>query len=242
MTTKKPRTGTKSRTAGQDVKRASVRNELLIRENKVLELRSRGMSLDRIAVEVGYCDSSGVAKALRRALLRQAALSIQELQSLESRKLDELEARLNELLHLPGVAIDSAVRVLAEIRKVLERRSRLHGLDAGTGGGQGDGTGRENVWERQRNFDLVVDGDDIDPTVVPWDRLVLNVSPGAGALPPPAPTVIMSPEVMGPGPTRHILVTGGFRLGGLRFFIPEEHISPQFLDALTGDGDGDAAD
>ncbi len=232
--------GTGSRTPRRDGKRAAVRNELLARENTVLELRAMGWSMDRIAAETGYADSSGVAKALRRALLRQASLSVEELKSMESHKLDQLEANLQELLRLPGVNVDSAVKVLAEIRKVLERRSRLHGLDAGAGGGQGgDGAGRENDWEAERGFDLIVEGDDVDPALIPWDHLVLNATPGAGALPPPTPSVIMEPSVMGPGPTRYILVTGGFEVGGLRFFVPEEHISQEFLDALTGYDDGD---
>lgn len=235
MTTRKPRTRTQNGTLGQDAK--PDRNELLAKEAKVLELRASGWSMDRIAAETGYADSSGVCKALRRALLRQASLSVDELKAMESHKLDQLEANLQELLRLPGVNVDSAVRVLSEIRKIMERRSRLHGLDAGMGGGQGDGTGRENEWDADRGFDLVVIGDDVDPQLVPWAALRLNAAPGAGALPPPTPTVILEPSVMGPGPTRYILMTGGFLLGGIRFFVSEEHISQELLDALTRDED-----
>lgn len=229
MTTKKP--GTQTRTAGRDVK-PSRGNELLAREARVLELRAMGWSLDRIAAETGYSDSSGVAKALRRALLRQASFSIEELKLMESHKLDELEGNLHKLLRMPGVAVDSACRVIGEIRKIMERRSRLHGLDAGESGRQGDGPGRANDWEAERGYDLIVVGDGVDPALIPWSALVLNATPGSGAIPPPTPTVILEPAVMGPGPTRHILTTGGFLLGGLRFSIAEEHITPELLDAL----------
>lgn len=240
MTAKKPRTGTKTGTLGRDVKPA--RSEVLAKEARVLELRAMGWSLDAIALETGYADSSGVCKALRRALLRQAAFSLDELKSMESHKLDQLEANLHELLRLPGVNVDTAVRVLAEIRKLLERRSRLYGLDAGAlGGGQGDGTaGRGNDWEASRNYDLIVDGDSVDPALIPWASLRLNATPGAQALPEPTPSVVMCPAVMGAGPTAYIISSGGFLLGGIRYSIREEDISPELLAALTGEDDGAA--
>lgn len=232
--TKKTTAGTKSRTARQDVKPA--RNELLARENKVLELRAAGWSLDRIAAETGYCDSSGACKALRRALLRQASLNVDELRAMESHKLDQLEANLQELLRLPGVAIDSAVRVLAEIRKTMERRSRLHGLDAGMGGGQDDGTaGRGNDWTAERGYDLVIKGDGLPHAVVPWDKLKLNPAPGRDALPPPS--VVIPPSLVPAGAVTHILATGGFELGGVRYSLPEEDVSAELLAALAGDDD-----
>lgn len=234
MTQKKPTSRTKTGTLGRDVK--SARSEILAREAKVLELRALGWNMDRIATETGYCDSSGVAKALRRALLRQAALSVEELKRMESHKLDELEGLLHELLRMPGVAVDSAVRVIGEIRKILERRSRLHGLDAGSSAGRGETTGRGNDWAAERGYDLIVIGDGVDPALIPWDALRLNPSPGAGTLPPPVPSVILEPAVAGPGPTRHIIMSGGFLLGGIRYSLPEEAVSAELLAALAGDG------
>lgn len=214
------------------------RDKIRAREAQCLTLRAQGKTLDAIAEELGYANASGVAKALDRVLSRQAAASADTLKAMADAELDDLQRKLHALLDVPGTNIDQAVKVIDQVRKIQERRARLHGLDAGRAGAQSgtlaatDPGVRPNDWTAQREYDLVVVGDRVPKRLIPWSRLVLNPAPGTGTLPPPVPSVVMLPEVMGPGPTRYILTTGGFELGGIRYSIPEEHIPAELLDAL----------
>lgn len=201
------------------------------RETKALELMASGWSKTAISVELGYRDHSGVSRAVSRALSRQATMAGDQLRGLADAELEELRVKLHVLLNLPGVSADSAVKVIGEIRKLQERRSKLHGLDAGNRPSeqQASATGFVNNFDSPKGFFLVVDGGPARH-VLPHDRLILNPTPGAGYLQPPIPSVVIDPLLFpGTGIIRKIIADGGLSLDGMFFRLADEDLTDEFL-------------
>jgi hypothetical protein len=216
------------------------------REGQVLALRSQGRTLESIAAELGYANASGVAKALDRVLSRQAAASIDTLRVVADAELDDLQQKLYALLTLPGTNVDQAVRCIDVIRKLQERRAKLHGLDAdrrlSVSVPSADAGIRPNDFNSHRGFHLVLDANAVDRRVLPWAHMVINPKPGEGTLPEPVPSIVVEPSLLPAEAIRCLIEEGGLLVGGVFFAIPTEHISDDLVDALTESGSGDGDD
>lgn len=94
------------------------------KEKKVLELRLMGVTFDVIAQQVGYASPGSAHNAYKRALLRTLREPAEELRELEVARLDRL---------LSGIwtkALRGEVSAVQAALKIMERRSKLLGLDA----------------------------------------------------------------------------------------------------------------
>lgn len=94
------------------------------RQRRALELRTAGMTLERIAQSLGYQGPSGARQAIASALKRTIAEPADALRVLEAIRLDRLQAAV--WTKALGGDLPAVDRVL----KIMERRARLLGLDA----------------------------------------------------------------------------------------------------------------
>jgi hypothetical protein len=98
--------------------------EVLDKEAQVVSLRRQGMTWQEIASAVGYASPSGASDAYARASRRVVAEDVESLRLLESERLDYLHASHWEK------ALEGDIKSTEIILKVMDRRSRLLGLDA----------------------------------------------------------------------------------------------------------------
>lgn len=101
--------------------------EVIAREQHVLELRRAGVTFDRIAEECGISDRSTAHKIYKRAMARTLQEPAAEIRHLESDRLDRLQVAVwTRALRGDLSAVDRVLRIM-------ERRSRLLGLDHSDG-------------------------------------------------------------------------------------------------------------
>lgn len=118
------------------------------RDAEAARLRARGLGLREIGEHMGYADASGAYRAVNRALDAVPVEAVEELRALECARLDMLTeqawAIINgaHLLVAPGGKVVHgddgqavadpmpALRAIAALLKISERRARLLGLDA----------------------------------------------------------------------------------------------------------------
>ena len=91
---------------------------------KALELRKAGFTYDQIATQVGYASRSGAYKAVNSALQEITREPAEVLRSLELERLDALT------LAVWRKARQGNVQAIDRVVKLMERRSKLTGLDA----------------------------------------------------------------------------------------------------------------
>lgn len=101
--------------------------EQLDRESQVLQLRQSGATFDAIAQQVGIADRGMAHKIYKRALARVHAPEVTELRKLEGERLDELQ------LAIYSKALRGDIKAVQEVRRLMERRARLYGLDHADG-------------------------------------------------------------------------------------------------------------
>jgi len=97
---------------------------LLEVEAQVVELRKAGVTWAGIASRTGYATPAGAYKAYQRAAERLIRPNLEEHRDMELERLDRLQA---------GVwakAISGDVRALDSVLRIIDRRSRILGLDA----------------------------------------------------------------------------------------------------------------
>ncbi|HEV2640146.1 MAG TPA: hypothetical protein VGX23_33740 [Actinocrinis sp.] len=112
-----------------------------------VRLRSRGMTLDQIAAELGYSHASAAHKAIGRALAMVPAQDVNELRIIQNAQLDMLTARTVEILDRAHPVISQAGKVVVDengqpvrdpgpvlaaaavLLRILERRAKLNGMD-----------------------------------------------------------------------------------------------------------------
>jgi hypothetical protein len=94
------------------------------RRRRALELRRAGATYEQIAAALGYFDSSGARKAVKKGLRQTLAEPAAELRQLELLRLD----RLHETLWPRAVA--GQVRAIDRVLRIMARRAALLGLDA----------------------------------------------------------------------------------------------------------------
>lgn len=110
-------------------------------------LRTSGMSYREIAAKLDYADESGAHRAVARALAAVPVEAVNELRAIECARLDELTARLWDVLNTryplltagvelvgsDGRPVADPAPILAVVDRLLrisERRAKLLGLDA----------------------------------------------------------------------------------------------------------------
>jgi hypothetical protein len=116
------------------------------RDAEAFRMRSRSRTLREIADALGYYDTSHVSRALKRAAERVTLPALEEYRKHEDAKLDVLERKAVEILeaqHLrirdgevvtfngePVTDAGPLLGALRELRGLMDRRAKLHGLDA----------------------------------------------------------------------------------------------------------------
>lgn len=100
--------------------------EAVERARKALELRKAGYGFQIISEQLGYSDSSGAYRAVRRALMRTIQEPADEVRKLELERLDKI------LTALWPAAIAGKWLAIDRVLLIMERRARLLGLDAPT--------------------------------------------------------------------------------------------------------------
>jgi hypothetical protein len=100
--------------------------EQLKKERQALEFRRAGMTYEAIADRLGYANKSVAFKLIDRALKRTNQGEAEDVRALEVDRLDRLQ------MGLWANAIAGDVASARTVIRLMERRSRLLGLDAPT--------------------------------------------------------------------------------------------------------------
>jgi len=93
------------------------------KEAECVRLRRAGLTLDEIAIRVGYSSPASVHYALKRINERISREDVEEIRNLESERLDLLQAANWDN------AMQGDVPAGALVLRVMERRAKLLGLD-----------------------------------------------------------------------------------------------------------------
>jgi hypothetical protein len=96
------------------------------KEARIIELRRTGATWELIAKTVGYANASGAYKAYQKALGRIVEPKIEELRAVEVDRLDRLQFAIWER------AKDGDIKAIDAVLRILDRRTRILGLDAPT--------------------------------------------------------------------------------------------------------------
>lgn len=119
------------------------------RDARACRLRTKGLTYDQIADELGFRDRSGARRAVKRALASAVREPADELVALELERLDDLTRHLQRVLVATHYAATTSGKIARnpdtgqlladfgpviaaarELRQVSESRRRLLGLDA----------------------------------------------------------------------------------------------------------------
>ena len=98
--------------------------EVLERENKIIELRRAGATWAVIADRVGYASASGAYNAYQRIAERVIRPNLEEYRDMELDRLDRLQ------MGVWSKALSGDSRAVDSVLKIIDRRSRILGLDA----------------------------------------------------------------------------------------------------------------
>jgi len=138
--------------------------EVIERERKVLELRIRGLPWEAIATQVGYASAGAAYNAYSRALIRTLREPADEIRTQELERLDRMMMRF----------LDNAIRgdvpSAQIVLRIMERRSKLLGLDTPT------------KIDTKSDITIYQGGGDIDAAVEEL-RQVLNERAGNSPIP-----------------------------------------------------------
>jgi hypothetical protein len=96
------------------------------KEARIIELRRTGATWELIAKLTGYANPSGAYKAYQRALGKIVQPKIDELRAVEVDRLDRLQFAIWER------AKDGDIKAIDAVLRILDRRTRILGLDAPT--------------------------------------------------------------------------------------------------------------
>lgn len=91
-------------------------------------MSSHGWSYRRIAAELG-CSISTVCRGIRNAIKDIEQPAVEEYRAVMDEQLGALQDELTELYE-NATDDETALKVMDRIMKVMERRAKLHGLDA----------------------------------------------------------------------------------------------------------------
>lgn len=99
--------------------------EIIEKERKALELRRAGVSYDVIAQQLGWSNGSGAWQAVQRAMRR--TLRDAGTEQVRDQELDRLD-RMQQAVW--SRALQGDLPAVGTVLRIMERRSRLLGLDA----------------------------------------------------------------------------------------------------------------
>lgn len=103
----------------------AYRPDIIDKERRALELRRAGITFDQIAQTLGYKNSDGAWRAVRRAMQRTLRESgAEEIRDQELDRLDRLQAAV-----WPR-ALQGDLPAVGAVVRIMERRSKMLGLDA----------------------------------------------------------------------------------------------------------------
>lgn len=107
----------------------SCREDILATEARVLELRAQGRTVEEIAADpsVSITTSSGVSKALRRALEKDRTVAVEAFRGYAWRELDEINRQAAAILESATASHGDRLRALDLRRRVLTDRGELVG-------------------------------------------------------------------------------------------------------------------
>lgn len=98
--------------------------EVREKDRKALELRKAGASYELIAKQLGYADSSGAYKSVKRSMQSIISEPAEELRQVEYERLNQMLLSIWERVQLGELgAIDRAL-------SIMDRIGRLYGLNA----------------------------------------------------------------------------------------------------------------
>jgi hypothetical protein len=98
----------------------------LEKEEKIIELRRTGATWELIAKATGYANASGAYKAYQRITERMVAPKLEEYRNMEIDLLDRLQFGVYD------DAKNGDKKAIETILKIVDRRTRILGLDAPT--------------------------------------------------------------------------------------------------------------
>jgi len=96
------------------------------KEARIIELRRTGATWELIAKATGYANASGAHKAYQKALGKIVAPKIEELRVTEVDRLDRLQFAIWDR------AKEGDIKAIDAVLRILDRRTRILGLDAPT--------------------------------------------------------------------------------------------------------------
>lgn len=97
-----------------------TKQEIIDKENKVVDLRRAGLTWSRIALEVGYADHSGAFAAYKRALSRTLEEPIAQVRQAEIDRLDRLQVAVwQKAMKGDNASIMTIVRIIEQRVKIL---------------------------------------------------------------------------------------------------------------------------
>jgi hypothetical protein len=77
---------------------------------EVVKLRGQGLTWDQIAERTGYSSGSGALKAWRKAIQQKPDLAVTEIRAAERERLEQMDARLADLIARPPIKTTSIGR------------------------------------------------------------------------------------------------------------------------------------
>lgn len=118
----------------RDIRRSAnekkrVMNEVDIKEKQVIDLRRQGMSFRQIADILDYSGPGAVHNVYKRVMERDYELLAEAAHALRIEQMEQLDEQLHQLLERQKLDPDN-LNVVDRILKVMERKSKLIGLDA----------------------------------------------------------------------------------------------------------------
>lgn len=93
------------------------------------ELKAKGWSLRRIGVEVGVAPNT-VRKRIEDECARRLSPKVEELRTVMDCTLDAAQVTVQEIIEAPDTPASMKLQALDRLVKLMERRAKLHGLDA----------------------------------------------------------------------------------------------------------------
>jgi hypothetical protein len=81
---------------------------------RVVELRGRGWTWDRIAAEVGYSNGSAASKAWRKAIQQHPDQTVDEIRAQERTRLEQMDDRLADIITSPPLKTTAIGRVMTD--------------------------------------------------------------------------------------------------------------------------------
>jgi hypothetical protein len=98
--------------------------EIIAKETEVVKLRRGGLTWDSIAERMGYAYPAAAHAAYKRAAARVVHEDVEAIRAIETDRLDVIQSAVW------GKALSGEINAVQTVLKIMERRSKLLGLDS----------------------------------------------------------------------------------------------------------------